>query len=58
MGPDYSAYPHEEEILLFDGLEFCVIGFEDKLNEKGRRVVNIKLYNDARPSEENSELKK
>ena len=57
MGPEYSAYPDEEEVLLYDGLEFSVIGFEDKPNETGRRVIDIKLYNDSRPSKENSELK-
>ena len=49
MGPEYSAYPSEEEILLFDGLEFCVFGYDDRPNETGRRVVKIKLYNDSRP---------
>ena len=29
MGAEYSAYPGEEEVLLFDGLEFSVIGFEE-----------------------------
>ena len=58
MGPEYSAYPDEEEILLFDGLEFCVFGYDDRLNQEGRRVVTIKLYNDSRHPKKYKNLQK
>ena len=48
MGPKFSAYPDEQELLLFDGLEFYVVGFRQERTEEGKDVVFVKLYNDSK----------
>ena len=47
MGPEFSAYPDEEEVLLFDGLEFYVTGFRFELTSEGKKVAFVQLYNDS-----------
>ena len=52
MAEGYSSYPKEEEILLFEGLQFLVTKVEkrqDKNFDKELTIVN--LYNDSKLSE-------
>lgn len=48
MSDEFSAYPGEEEVLLFDGLEFQVIGFKYLKDGSNNEIATFQLYNNSR----------
>lgn len=47
MNEHYSVYPEEQEVLLYDGLEFYVIAFDLTVDDKGNEIAYYKLYHDS-----------
>ena len=48
MDKNFSAYPEEQEVLLYDGLEFLVVDFTYKSHGPDRTpIAHIKLYNNS-----------